>query len=82
MVDVDTKEIGGLFRQVLNEIIVFAAHFNFQPKFIENGAVAKVMVQVTMSGNEVNRAKVSLPDIVDNRIILFLIESTAAKGYM
>ena len=43
------------------------------------GTVAEVMVQVAMSGNAVNRSKISLPYIVDHSIFLFMIESTTVN---
>jgi hypothetical protein len=77
IVELYAKEIGGLVVQVLYQGLVFCANLYPQFVFLVDEGVAEVVVQMSMSCQQVDGLQMLPADIVYKGSAFFLIEHTA-----
>ena len=59
-----------LFREMFHEFQVLSKEFDLQGIFAEDGSIAKVMVEMTVSGKEVDGLQLLFMDVVEQGLLL------------
>ncbi len=70
-----------LFREMFHELQVLSKEFDLQGIFAEDGSIAEVMVEMAVSGKEVDRLQLVLMDVVEQGLLLLgVVGATVDDG--
>ena len=70
-----------LFREMFHELPVLSKEFDLQGIFAEDGSIAEVMVEMTVSGKEVDRLQLLFMDVVEQGLLLLgVVGATVDDG--
>jgi hypothetical protein len=74
-------EGGHLFREMFHELQVLSKEFDLQGIFAEDGSIAEVMVEMPVSGEEVDGLQLLFTDVVEQGLLLLgVVGATVDDG--